>query len=161
MKRVVIESPYAGDVAANVTYARRCLLDSLRRGEAPFASHLLYTQDGVLSDLLPEERSLGIAAGLAWGTVAQLAAVYLDRGVSEGMRQGILAHRKRGLPIVCRRIDVPDTLRLLDVDEDESLLCTCVQECACTDWEHQECDPWAVRTGCLLHDERLETRSLP
>ena len=36
-----LESPYAGDVAANVAYARRCLADSVARGEAPLATHLL------------------------------------------------------------------------------------------------------------------------
>ena len=39
---VVVESPYAGNVASNVQYARRCLADSLWRGEYPIASHLLY-----------------------------------------------------------------------------------------------------------------------
>jgi hypothetical protein len=55
---VIVESPFAGDVAANLSYGRRCMADCLRRGEAPFASHLLYTQPGVLDDSLPEERQL-------------------------------------------------------------------------------------------------------
>lgn len=66
---VIVESPYAGDVDANVTYARRALRDCLERGEAPIASHLLYTQPGVLDDTVPEQRALGIAAGLAWRNV--------------------------------------------------------------------------------------------
>ena len=45
MRFVIVESPYAGDVAANVEYARAAVADCLRRGEAPFASHLLYTLD--------------------------------------------------------------------------------------------------------------------
>jgi len=67
MRRVILESPYAGDVATNVAYARRALRDCLLRGEAPFASHLLYTQPGVLDDTLPDERACGIEAGLIWG----------------------------------------------------------------------------------------------
>lgn len=71
MKRVILESPYAGDTAEdverNLTYAREALRDSLLRGEAPIASHLLYTQKGVLDDRIREERGLGIAAGVAWG----------------------------------------------------------------------------------------------
>lgn len=31
MKLVILESPYAGDVEANVAYARRCVRDSLLR----------------------------------------------------------------------------------------------------------------------------------
>jgi hypothetical protein len=105
MKRLVIlESPYAGDVEANVAYARRCLRDSLVRGEAPIASHLLYTQPGVLNDVIPDERSMGIDAGLAWRAVAQGSVVYVDRGISPGMRYGIDAALKSGLPVEYRKI---------------------------------------------------------
>ncbi len=48
MKLVILESPYAGHVDANVAYARMAMHDSLLRGEAPIASHLLYTQPDVL-----------------------------------------------------------------------------------------------------------------
>lgn len=89
MRRVIIESPYAGDVARNIEYARQCLRDSLARGEAPIASHLLYTQPGVLRDEDPGERQWGINAGLAWGPVAEATVVYDDLGVSKGMAYGI------------------------------------------------------------------------
>lgn len=81
---VIIESPYAGDVPNNVDYARAALRDSLMRGEAPLASHLLYTQ--VLDDAVPEQRAQGIAAGLAWSRCADRHAFYVDRGMSPGMR---------------------------------------------------------------------------
>ena len=70
MKRVIIESPYAGDVERNLRYARAAMKDCLHRGEAPYASHLLYTQEGVLDDDVPGERKLGISAGLSWGKIA-------------------------------------------------------------------------------------------
>lgn len=89
MRLVIVESPYAGDVAKNEEYARACLADCLQRGEAPFASHLLYTQPGVLDDKISDQRKLGIEAGLAWGSAATLTAVYTDRGISKGMQQGI------------------------------------------------------------------------
>jgi len=85
MERVIIESPYAGDVEENVKYARLCVKDSLRRGEAPIASHLLYTQDGILDDLIEEERMWGINAGLAWKEVANKQIFYIDKGWSKGM----------------------------------------------------------------------------
>ena len=84
---VIIETPYSGDVEANTAYARSCLLDSLRRGEAPIASHLLHTQ--VLDDMRPDERTLGIEAGLAWYRAATKCVVYSDRGISGGMKIGI------------------------------------------------------------------------
>lgn len=86
MRLVIIESPYAGDVERNVAYARACMADSLSRGEAPIASHLLYTQPGILDDSKPDERALGIAAGLAWKRVADDHVFYLDLGWSRGMR---------------------------------------------------------------------------
>lgn len=99
MKLVIIESPYRGDEHFNVAYARRCLRDSLRRGEAPLASHLLYTQAGVLFNESPVERHIGIAAGLKWYDVAELCAVYADLGISEGMTRGTARARDKGVPI--------------------------------------------------------------
>ena len=111
---VLIESPYAGDVARNERYARACLADSLARGEAPFASHLLYTQPGVLDDTDPAERRQGIQAGLAWGARATLTAVYDDLGVTEGMRQGIERAEAEGRPVEVRQLagwDDPEPAR--------------------------------------------------
>ncbi len=104
MRLVIIESPYAGDVDANVSYARECVRDSLGRGEAPIASHLLYTQPGILRDEVPLERQWGIDAGLAWRGVADATVVYLDRGMSSGMKYGIAAAEQAGKPIEYRRI---------------------------------------------------------
>lgn len=89
MRRVVIESPYAGDVERNLLYLRACLHDCFKRGEAPFASHGLYTQEGVLDDASPDERRRGIEAGLRWGAAAEATVVYADLGVTDGMRLGI------------------------------------------------------------------------
>lgn len=104
MKLVIIESPYAGDVIKNVAYARLCVKDSLHRGEAPIASHLLYTQDSILDDNVPAERKLGIEAGQAWGRVADLYAVYTDYGVSLGMKHGIETARKLGVTVEFRSL---------------------------------------------------------
>lgn len=104
MRRVIVESPFAGDVEANIDYARACLRDSLSRGEAPIASHLLYTQAGVLRDDIPVERAWGIDAGLAWGAVAAATVVYTDRGISRGMEYGIAHAEAAGRPVEYRRL---------------------------------------------------------
>lgn len=104
---VILESPYAGDVEANIAYARACLRDCLRRGEAPLASHLLYTQPGVLRDDEPDERALGIAAGLAWGSVADATVVYVGHGISAGMKQGIEAAISANRQVEYREIEWP------------------------------------------------------
>ncbi len=99
MRLVIVESPYAGDVERNLRYLRACMRDCLLRGEAPFASHGLYTQEGVLDDNIPAERSRGIDAGLLWGDKAEATVVYIDLGVSRGMEYGIARAEKQGRPI--------------------------------------------------------------
>lgn len=107
---VIIESPLAANLERTVeqhrVYARACMRDSvIHHGEAPFASHLLYDQPGLLDDLNPVERAFGIEAGLAWGTKADLTAVYTDCGISNGMRMGIARAEKEGRQVVYRTID--------------------------------------------------------
>ncbi len=104
MKLVILESPYAGDIEKNVDYARRAVRDSLSKGEAPIASHLLYTQPGVLRDEVPEERQWGIDAGLAWRTVSEGTVVYPDCGISRGMQYGIDAALKAGKTVEYRSL---------------------------------------------------------
>lgn len=108
MKLVILESPFAAfngrTVEENIEYARACVRDSLSRGEAPIASHLLYTQPGILNDDIPEERSWGIDAGLAWKAVAHGSVVYTDYGISRGMHYGIDAAIAAGLTVELRRI---------------------------------------------------------
>jgi len=99
---VLLESPYAGEIERNLTYGRACMLDCFRRGESPFASHLLYTQPGVLRDDSLEDRELGIQAGFEWGRHAEKSVVYLDYGTSKGMQQGIDDAIKYGRPIEYR-----------------------------------------------------------
>jgi hypothetical protein len=111
MRRVILESPYAGDIDTNVAYARACLRDSLQRGEAPLASHLLYPQ--VLNDSDIAERRLGIDAGLTWGEVAEATVVYTDRGISAGMRFGIAKAQAQGRKVEYRTLPDPKSVKTL------------------------------------------------
>lgn len=104
MKRVILESPYAGDVVRNINYARMCVKDSLQRGEAPIASHLLYTQEGILDDTIENERIQGINAGLKWKEVADLQVFYIDYGISKGMQYGMDYAKEHNIPFETRKI---------------------------------------------------------
>jgi len=104
MTRVILESPYAGDIERNIKYARMCVRDSLMRGESPIASHLLYTQEGILNDDFPEERQIGIDAGLAWKGVAEKHIFYIDYGMSSGMKYGLHYATKNKISVEYRRI---------------------------------------------------------
>jgi hypothetical protein len=113
MIRTIIESPLGTRVdgsrcspeefEANVQFARRCVEDSLLRGEAPFASHVIYPL--VLDDATPEQRRMGMEAGFEWGTVAQQIAIYVDNGITPGMAEGIQKHKDNGLPLEFRYLN--------------------------------------------------------
>ena len=105
MRRVVLESPYAGDIDDNVAYARACVRDAVTRGDAPIASHLLFTQPGILDDGKADERALGIAAGTAWIPVADALVAYTDRGISSGMWDAIRQAGAVGIPVEYRKLD--------------------------------------------------------
>lgn len=89
MNRVIILSPFKGNTEANVLYGWQCVLDSMKRGEAPWASHLFYTT--VLQDSDPAQRAKGFECEWAWLRAADLVAVYIDRGLSSGMIKTINA----------------------------------------------------------------------
>ena len=100
MRRVILESPFKGEnwesTEENVRFARLCGHDCFLRGEAFFASHLLYTQEHVLDDKIPEERKLGIEGGFVWKEVSDATIVYVNCGISKGMNLGIKAALKMG-----------------------------------------------------------------
>lgn len=88
MRRVIIESPFAGDRERNHAYLLDCLRDCYARGEAPIASHAIGPL--VLDDNDPEQRAQGISAGLAWHAVADAVVFYVDLGWgSRGMRSAL------------------------------------------------------------------------
>ena len=103
MKRVIVESPFKGDVERNKRYLERCLRDCIMRGESPYASHKMLTD--CLDDDDPEERRLGIEAGFAWKRNAERTVFYVDLGWSGGMemardfcREAELSFQVRHLP---------------------------------------------------------------
>jgi hypothetical protein len=102
MKLVSIESPFAPGSAQRITYAHQCCLDSLNRGESPYASHLLFPQ--FLQDSLPEHRELGLRASDEWRKKADLIAFYADHGVSQGMLRAITLAKLYAIPVEVRVI---------------------------------------------------------
>jgi hypothetical protein len=105
---VVIESPFAGDLARNIHYADCMMMDSLRRGESPFLGHLLYPR--VWDDTDPEQRDAGIAAHCAVIAKADYIVFGMDLG---DPTRGMLEAEK-----FARRLSrsVPITRRYLGLD---------------------------------------------
>lgn len=104
MKLTIIESPLKGDYERNKQYARRCVRDSLFRGNAPIAFHLLYDQPGILDDKQPKERLIGMWSGIEWYRRAELCEVYTDYGISPGMREGIKTAERNHVKVDYRSI---------------------------------------------------------
>lgn len=102
MRLVIIESPFAGDRERNRAYLEAAAADCKARGEAYYASHAFYTQ--FLDDDDPEDRAWGIAAGLAWGAKADATVVYMDLGVSRGMKEGIKHAEASNRPVYYRSL---------------------------------------------------------
>ena len=115
---VLIESPYKAETPElrerNRLYLILAMRDSLARGEYPFASVLLYATSGVLDDDQPDQRALGIEAGLAWGAHAVETVVYADLGISPGMQQGIDRALAEGR-VVSRRLIGTGSMSELDL----------------------------------------------
>ena len=101
--RVILESPWAGNVEKNKLFAIACLRDSLLRGEAPFASHLLYPQ--ALQKYNEEERNEAIIAGFSWTHAAEKSIIYTNLGISQGMIRGIAHAENLGVKVERRTLE--------------------------------------------------------
>lgn len=89
MKKVYICAPLAGDVAGNLEKAKRYSEYALRCGAAPVTPHFYAL---CLDDNIPEEREMGMAAGLSLLWFCDEVWVFGNE-TSEGMAQEIkLAH---------------------------------------------------------------------
>lgn len=98
--RAVVESPYAGDIKSNLKYLKGLLLWCAKFGYAPWASHAVYTQKGVLIDEIPEERTAGIEAGLLVASFAQYTILGTEKGISRGMQYGVANAQRAGRQII-------------------------------------------------------------
>jgi hypothetical protein len=100
---------YRPELQRNIAYAQACMLDSLEHGEAPFLSHLLYTQCWKEGGGLRER---GISASSAWLLAAQQVVLYEDLGVSAGMSERASLAGANGVSVVRRKLP-PDVFRRL------------------------------------------------
>ena len=102
MIRVMIESPYAGEVDKNRKYLQECIRHSISLKEAPFASHQMYTD--ALNDNNYTERTTGINAGYEWMEWVIYVIFYIDYGMSKGMHLALNKAIKLNKDIVFRKL---------------------------------------------------------
>lgn len=93
LNKVVLETRFAAQdtkgLLINKKFTLACMRDCFLRGEAPYASHVIYAQSHILDDFVASERAFGMHAGLIWGDCAEKTVVYTDLGISSGMQLGI------------------------------------------------------------------------
>ena len=96
MKLVYICSPYAGDIEANIRFAKDACLYSAEQGCAPVTVHLLYPQ--ILDDAIPAQRENGIRMGLR--VLASCDELWIcGSRFSHGMSCEIAEAERLGIPV--------------------------------------------------------------
>ena len=93
---VYICSPYAGDIAANVSNAQRYCRFAVDSGCTPIAPHLLFPQ--FMDDSNNEERKLGLFFGIVLLSKCKEVWVFGDT-ISSGMQREIDYAKRRNTPI--------------------------------------------------------------
>jgi len=122
MKRIILESPYKGNIKINEMYAEFAMKDCLiNHNEAPYASHLLYTRKYVLKDHIENERKLGIIAGFYWRDVAEKTVFYADLGMSSGMVKGKVDCERKGIKYEIRYLPKDLWNKFLNAMEKEGI----------------------------------------
>ena len=99
MKTAYICSPYSGDVKRNKQYARELTARAIQLGYAPITPHLYITE--CLDDNDPEQRELGLNAGIALLSVCDIIIVGIKYGISDGMEREIFKAGFAGLEGIC------------------------------------------------------------
>lgn len=113
---VIVESPWAGLGANQVDernllqskaaiYLRKCIRDSLARGEIPWASHAMFALSRSLYEEDADQRMEGIEIGKrAIKDLASKVVFYVDHGISPGMQQARTWAIMNGVEIEMRKI---------------------------------------------------------
>ena len=95
-KLIYIASPYAGDIEANIAFAKKACRYAIRQGHTPIAVHLLYPQ--MLDDSDPVEREVGLQLGHRVLEVCDELWCCSSR-ISSGMTREIAEAKRLGIPI--------------------------------------------------------------
>ena len=102
MKKVYICSPYratdSAELDRNIEYAQKLTKQALGAGLAPITPHLYLTQ--CLDEKKPEQRAVGMAAGLTILKSCDFVIAGIKYGISEGMSAEIAAADAAGIEVV-------------------------------------------------------------
>lgn len=98
-KFVYICSPCRGDYKANIERAKGyCREVTLRCDAIPIAPHVYFTQ--FLDDTKPDERKLGLHAGIELLEMCDELWIFANGEPSEGMKDEIEFAHRDGIPVI-------------------------------------------------------------
>lgn len=95
MRRAYICSPLGGNVSANIENTKRYARYVFKCGMAPVIPHFYAL---VLNDDIPDERKLGMQAGISLLWVCDEVWVFGDN-ITEGMKKGIIFAEKLNIKV--------------------------------------------------------------
>ncbi len=126
LKKVVLESRFAAEdvkgLLINKRFTIACIRDCFLRGEAAYASHVIYAQSHILDDYVSSERALGIQAGFNWGDCGEKTVVYTDLGISGGMKLGIEHAQKVGREVEYRELGFIPEVTAQEIELEETYI---------------------------------------
>lgn len=102
MRKVYICSPYrakdSAELDRHIDYAQQLTRQALEAGLAPITPHLYMTQ--CLNEDKPQERAIGMAAGLELMKSCAFVIAGTKYGISEGMKREIATAIKLQIPVI-------------------------------------------------------------
>lgn len=116
IKIVYIASPFAGNIATNIAFAKSAAKYAISKGMAPYIPHL--TLPAVLNDNDPKERALGIKLNCEILSRCDELWVFRFHGISAGMKTEIDYAKEKGIPT-----------RFLDIDPRDGARASACQNC--------------------------------
>lgn len=118
----IIETPFKSDDIVlrneNILYTNLVSRVLMKQGTSPLFFHTLYTQH--LDDDNKEERSLGLEMSFMHHSHVDKKIVAVDRGISQGMRLGIMDAQSKGIPIEYTSLDPELNDKLIGKSFDEA-----------------------------------------
>lgn len=87
LRRVLLETPYDGDLERNIAYCERAIRHSMSLNESPIS--LLWFLGRFPIHAGVEARSIAIRSLHAWIRICDCMVMYRDYGLSDSMNSGI------------------------------------------------------------------------
>lgn len=100
MLKIYVCSPLRGNIARNLTRAKKYAKKIIKEGHIPIVPHLFFAS--ILDDRIPKQRTQGLEMGLEMLKGCDSIRVYGEY-ISEGMKEEIKLAEQIGIPIIYKK----------------------------------------------------------